>query len=175
MTDDEISKLSEKLVISFYQDWGFWIGVFLSLIGILFSVKAFIEAKKARQAALEAGRTVKIQTVTIELTEIAQRLDKLNYDLNFSDARDLLNEISRRLRRLIAPFQSSDDFLTVCCELKTALEDARVALDGVRPADNQAAGLPPNAVYFATQGHFSIISALVAEITGLFEKRNIEG
>ena len=146
----------------------------MGAISIFFSVKAFHEARGAKKAAYEAGKTVKIQTITIELTEIAQRLDKLDFDLNFSEARDLLNEVSRRLRRLIAPFQSTEDLSPPIDALKEALEKAKQALEEVRPQENDAENLPPNTIYFATQGHFSNISSLVAEIMGLFEKRTIE-
>ena len=176
LSDDEISKLAEKLLIPYYQNPEFWIGCVLSLIGIIFSMMAFYQAKKARQAAIEAGKTVKIQTVTIELTEIAQRLDKLDFNLTFIEARDLLNEISRKLMRLTAPFQSSEDLSKACEALKIAMGEARNALNGVAPKDNSPENKPPpNSVYFATQEHFSIINSLVAEIIGLFEKRNIEG
>lgn len=174
MTKEEISELVQALSIPFYLDVGFWIGIAIGLTGIYFSVKAFQEAREAKQAAFEAGKTVKIQTITIELTEIAQRLDKLDYSLKFSEARDLLNEVNRRLRRLIAPFQSTPDMQESCSALKIALENAKAALDDVRPNVESISDLPTNLVYFATQGHFATISGLVAEILGLFEKRTIE-
>lgn len=161
--------------VQFYQDPSFWISLVVGLVGILFSILAYSEARQAKQAAHEAGKTVKIQTITIELTEIAQRLDKLDQGVTFSEARDLLNEIGRRLRRLIAPFQDTDDMQESCESLKAALEDAKVALEEVRPQITEEDNIIPiNAVYYATQGHFSNVSNYVAEIMGLFEKRSIE-
>ncbi|MEJ8680040.1 hypothetical protein P0C22_15985 [Plesiomonas shigelloides] len=175
MNEQEVMQLAEAInaISPFYLQPEFWISTTIGVASIYFSVKAFIEAREAKQAAFEAGKTVKIQTITIELTEIAQRLDKLDFELSFSEARDLLNEVSRRLRRLIAPFQDTNDLTTPCVNLKTALDDAKVALEEVRPM-NSDDELPPNTIYFATQGHFSNISSLVAEIMGLFEKRTIE-
>jgi len=158
----------------FYTTPEFWIASIIGIASVYFSVKAFKEAREAKKAAFEAGKTVKIQTITIELTEIAQRLDKLDFELNFSEARDLLNEVSRRIRRLIAPFQDTDYLSQPCATLKEALEQAKAALNEVRPQDSEDQELPPNTIYFATQGHFSNISSLVAEIMGLFEKRTIE-
>lgn len=174
MTNDEIAELAKRLTEPFYSDWGYWIAIIIGLASVWFSIKAFLEARKAKQAAAEAGRTVKIQTITIELTEIAQRLDKLDFELSFSEARDLLNEVGRRLRRLIAPFQSTKDMVEACDNLKAALDEAKDALEEVRPQTEDNTELPLNTVYFATQGHFSNISSLVAEIMGLFEKRTIE-
>lgn len=173
MTEEEIENLATAISSPFYTTPEFWISVLIGVASILFSVLAFIEARKAKNAAAEAGKTVKIQTITIELTEIAQRLDKLDFELTFSEARDLLNEVGRRLRRLIAPFQTTEDMTEACENLKNALDEAKVALQEVRP-NTEDAELVENSVYFATQGHFSNISSLVAEITGLFEKRTIE-
>lgn len=175
MNEEEIAKLVEVLNSSnpFYGQFEFWIATLIGAASVFFSVKAFNEAKAAKTAAFEAGKTVKIQTITIELTEIAQRLDKLDFGLSFSEARDLLNEVSRRLRRLIAPFQDTEYLSEPCLSLKSALDEAKEALEEVRPQDPET-DLPPNTIYFATQGHFSNISSLVAEIMGLFEKRTIE-
>lgn len=174
MTEGEIVKLASQYAEPFYYSASFWIGTVIGIASIYFSAKAFAEAREAKKAAFEAGKTVKIQTITIELTEIAQRLDKLDFNLSFSEARDLLNEISRRLRRLIAPFQSTEDLVEACSNLKIALDDAKEALEDVRPQTEEGNVAPSNSVYFATQGHFSNISSLVAEIMGLFEKRTIE-
>ncbi|CAB5112151.1 hypothetical protein D3OALGA1CA_5708 [Olavius algarvensis associated proteobacterium Delta 3] len=174
METEDIAKVAESLQEPFYNDFGFWIGLVVGIASVIFSYLAFREARKAKQAASEAGRTVKIQTITIELTEIAQRLDKLDSNVSFSDVRDLLNEVSRRLMRLIAPFEHLDDLVDVCESLRTAFIEAKTALNEVRPKAEAEIDLPSNAVYFATQGHFSNISMLVAEITGLFEKRTIE-
>lgn len=157
---------------AFYLRPDFWIGALLGAASVGFSLLAFLEARRAKTAATEAGKTVKIQTITIELTEIAQRLDKLDSEITFADARDLLNEVSRRLRRLIAPFQSNPDLEAVCSQLREALDEAKSSLQGVRPLGE--ARVSRDAVYFATQGHFATVSVLVAEILGLLEKRTLE-
>lgn len=143
------------------------VGVF----GVFFSILAFIEAKAAKKAASEMAKTVKVQTITIELTEIIQGLDKLDYSLNFLTARDRLSEINRKLRRLLAPFEHSEDIKKNCIELKQALDNARSALDGLAPTDTS--NDLPNAIYFGLQSHFGNISSQVAEILGLLEKRNL--
>jgi hypothetical protein len=154
-------------------DWKFFIGTIIGLFGLHFSIKAFREAKQAKLAAKDAGRIVKIQTITIELTEIAQRLDKLDFGLEFPTARDLLNEVNRRLRRLIAPFQANEKYATSCLTLKKSLDDAKDALGEIRPSDPEGHGAP-NAIYYGMQGHFATISSGVAEILGLFEAETIE-
>ena len=173
MTPDQIRELAAQLAVPFDQDAAFWIGTLIGLAGVVFSWLAFVEARHAKLAAKDAGRTVKIQTITIELTEIAQRLDKLDFDLEFTTARDLLNEVSRRLRRLIAPFQSHQKYAESCRALKNLLDAAKVALAEVRPSGSEA-DPAPNTIYYGMQGHFATISAGVAEIMGLFEAETIE-
>lgn len=176
VTPEEIQRLSQRIAENappFYREPEFWIATLIGIGSIVFSILAFIEAKRAKVAAGKAGTTVKIQTITIELTEIAQRLDKLDYELEFTSARDLLNEVNRRLRRLVAPFQNHDQFKQPCCELKTALDAAKDALEKVRPTSDDAEATE-NMVYFGMQGHFATISAGVAEIMGLFEAETIE-
>jgi hypothetical protein len=70
-------------------DLKFWANFVATLVGVLFAWLAFGQARLAKELAAEAGKTVKIQTITIELTEIVQRLDRLEYGLSFSEARDL--------------------------------------------------------------------------------------
>lgn len=123
-----------RLSVSRSTSPDFWLNLVLGVAGVGFSILAYFEAKAAKHAASEAGKTVKIQTITIELSEIAQRLDKLDFDLSFSEARDLLNEVSRRLRRLIAPFQSNQDLAQQAASLKTVLDDAKAALEALHPA-----------------------------------------
>lgn len=140
------------------------------------AIFAFIEAKGAKRAALDAGRTVKIQTITIELSEILQRLDKLEPAISYSDARDLLNEIARRLRRLASPFKSEQDLKETITDLFTSLEHGKKALNSVKPEnlETEEQNQDTNSVYYATEAHFSSISSYVAELMGLLEKRSID-
>src|SRR4051812_42031977 len=73
------------------------IGIIVGAFGLWFAIKAFKEAREAKKAANEAGKAVKIQSVTIELTELIQRLDKINIEINYSQARDLYSEINRKV------------------------------------------------------------------------------
>lgn len=164
----EVEKLLSIVSEPFYYRGDFWIGVLVGGVGILFSLLAYIEAKKAKEAAAAAAVTIKMQSLTIELTEIAQRLDKLNYNIDFQEARDLLNETSRRLIRIIAPFQDREDLGALKAQLLSIISGAMGALESIRPEGGGE--LLPNTVYFAMQLHFSNISNLTAEITGVLRE-----
>lgn len=170
---DDLQRIAQYLAEPFYVKAEFWINFGLGIVGIVFSIFAFLEARSAKEAAGEAGRTVKMQTITIELNEIAQRLDKVDSQLTFSQARDSLNEFSRKLIRLTAPVQDVTDLRVPCQRLREALDSAKESLDRLLPQHGGSEDLPPNSVYFATQRHLADISGLVAEIMGLLEKRTI--
>jgi hypothetical protein len=173
-----LSRINE-LHPPFWSDASFWLTQIIGGAGLLFSILAFLEAKKAfyeargaKHAATAAGRTVKIQTVTIELTEIAQKLDRIQPEVMFNEARDLLTEIQRRLRRLIAPFAQDPELRQAIAAVLQALQAAQTSLKTVRPNDPKTE--TPNSVYFGTQDAFDTINNCVADLLGLFEKQTLD-
>ena len=133
---------------------------------------SFNAASKARIAAESAATIVKIQTITIELSEIIQKLDKLDPNIDFTLGRDLLNENNRRVKRLISPFRDEQDYKETINQINIALENAKKALEEVKPIDSE--NVVKSSVYHAVESHFSTIAGLLAELMGLFEKRTIK-
>lgn len=174
MDEQMLAGMIAKATVPFHKTWDFWVDTLLAVLGLIFSVMAFVEAKAARKAASEAGSIVKAQTITIELTEIAQKLDKLDSPLQFVTARDLLNEASRKLRRLIAPIQAEADLVEPCRNLRHALDSAKETLAQLSPAEDADQDPSGAVVYFKMQGQFATISGIVAEVMGLLEKRTID-
>jgi hypothetical protein len=170
--DAKISALASH-VQDFWVHPHFWIDFVLAGIGIGFSIAAFVEARRAKSAATDAGRVVKIQTVVIELTELSQRLDKLEPEIRFSDARDLVAEISRRLRRLASPFQDDKELGDTVKALRDALDATQRALNAVRPANLDAESAAPMAVYHGIESNVSAVNNLVADLLGLLERRTL--
>lgn len=172
---EEIIKLINELKIPFYKDLGFWIGVLVGLTSVIFSYIAYREAKKAKEAAKEAGKSVKIQTITIELTELIQRLDKLDVEISYQEARDLYNEINRKVRRILSPYKKEEYFETEILEIITTLNDLKKGLNGVKPFsnDNTEEQMTGSSVYFGIESEFSTLSGQLAELSGLMEQKNI--
>jgi hypothetical protein len=111
-----LQQVLQRLDIPFWKHADFWIASILGVAGVGVSFLAYRQAEaakeeaiQAKEAATEAGRTVKLQTMSIELTEIAQKLDRIQPGIKFNAAKDLFNETSRRLRRAMAPFQRVAD------------------------------------------------------------------
>lgn len=157
----------------FWRRFDFWLSFIASAGGVVFSIMAFSEARKAKRAATEAGRIVKIQTVAIELTEIAQKLGSMDTNIQFNEARDLLAELSRRLRRAISAFAKDPDLGDTIAALRDALTTAKKSLNSVRPADPSKEKDVPHAVYYAVESDFATINDLVADLLGLFERKSI--
>jgi hypothetical protein len=154
--------------VPFWDRGDFWVGVVLGVVGIsvavaglIYSFKAFEEAKRATRAAKEAGRTVKMQTTAVELSEVTHRPGKIQPEIRFNDARELINEISYRLRRSIAPFESDPALNGPISALLDLLGVAKDALGSVQPTGQ---GETPNSVYYAVQAQFGAVSDAVASL-----------
>jgi hypothetical protein len=158
----------------FWRSPAFWISTVLGAAGLIFSFLAFREAKGAKKAATAAGRTVKIQTVTIELTEVALKLERIQPEIRFNAARDLLAEISRRLRRCVSPFAKEAALSEATTALLEALHAAKQSLQSVRPTDPAKEAEAPQTVYLAIEGDFTSIGDCLADLLGLFEKETLD-
>lgn len=171
MTETELRVLLEGVAVPFWRDWAFWIGTGLGVLGVMLSGFAFVEARQAKIAARQAGRVVKLQTIVVELTEVALRLERFDDHADFRSARNLLTETTRRVRRLIAPFQDSEAYRASCDELKGTMARAKEELAKLRPGGPDEAA---NTVYFALQEIFTDLGAQIAEIIGRFESETLD-
>lgn len=179
MTDIEYQELLKQLAkienVPFYQDASFWISSVLGIVGIYYSIIAYREAKEAKKAAKAAGNFVKKQSITIDLTEIIQRLDKLSTELNYSDARDFYNELNRRVRRSIATLSTDSDYSGKTSQIVTTLDTIKTNLDGVRQSGSTDQSLLAGTnLYYAIEGEFSTLSGKLADLCGLLEQKTLE-
>lgn len=175
---EPLQRVRELLEVPFWKHPDFWITLVVGLVGVYISFLAYQqaeaakeEAERATQAATEAGRTVKLQTMSIELTEVAQKLDRVQPGIRFNSAKDLFNETSRRLRRVMAPFADNADLRGPIEAVKEALDAAQTSLKQVRPADPVKEDEAPNAVYYGVEDNFATINNCVADLLGLVEKQ----
>jgi len=182
----QLTHIVELLQEPFWRHWDFWISLVLGLAGLgvgiaalKYAIQAFEEAKlakeeagRAKEAATEAGKTVKVQTVAIELGEISQKLGRLQPETRFSEARDLLNEVSWRLRRAISPFAEDAALKSTIAAVRQALDGAQNSLKGVRPTSAESEA--PGVVYNGIESDFALIGNLVADLLGLFEKQTFD-
>jgi hypothetical protein len=152
----------------------FWIATVLTVVGVLLSAFAAYEAREAKRAANRAGRYVKLQSVTIELTEVAQKLAQIEPEALYREVRDQLQEITRKIRRVIAPYVQEANLRTAIDAVYAALDAAQEALHAVRPSPPAKEGEVPNAVYLAMEGQFASINNALADLIGLFEMKTVD-
>lgn len=159
---------------AFWQYHGdFWVGTILSVISLGLTVWAALAATGAKRAANKAARTVNLQAVAIELMDIAKVLASFDDpDITFPAARDFLQGINFKLRRLITPFREYHDLGPFVNSIRDTLDNALKALKGVRPAPG-AAPAPERTVYNAIEADVSTLNTLVAELLGLMQKRSM--
>jgi hypothetical protein len=150
----------------------YWISVGIGSLGLILSGLSFLEAKKAKEAAILAGRTVKAQSITIELAEVSQRLASIQLNIDYSGARDALTDAEMKIHRHTASLQVDQDFKNSIDTLRTSLGLANTALEQVIPVP----GAPniPGVVYNAISKHYASICGQLYGIIGLLEKRTIE-
>lgn len=172
----DISNISlqlERLSRPFWESGEFWISCLFGAAGLIFSFLAYREARRAKRAAIDAGRNVKIQSIAIELSEVSQRLDSIEPTISYTEARNLLAEISRKLRRVTSPFADDVRLSSAISLLRDALEAAQESLKSVRPAFISGEEQPPEVVYYGIENDFSSINNLIADLIGLLEKGTI--
>lgn len=169
---EQVQQIEKIIQIPFWEKGDFYIFLFFSIMSIFISWLAFREARKAKLAAVEAGTTVKIQTITLELSEISQRLDKLDTKISYSSARDLLNEISRKIRRMMSPFDHENypELKGIISALKDALDGAKTALKNVKPVGAIEDFEESDSVYYAIEDYFSSINGYTSELIGKLER-----
>jgi len=96
------------------------------LVGIGFSFLAFLEARRAKAAANAAAYNLKIQNITLELAEIVSGMDTLDSkNVTYPSARDSINELTRKLTRLLSPFQNDEAFAGPVTEVRKALSEIK--------------------------------------------------
>jgi len=151
----------------------FW-SIFLTVIGLVFSFGAYIEARGAKQEAKLAGEKassfVKVQTNIITLTQFSDQFCEVNEDINFIQARNMLSKIQSKICELKALYSSNTEVYEIIKNLDVEIKKARTALNEVKPADNKEP--LPTTVYYAIEGFFDSISSMIGQLSGQFQKMN---
>jgi hypothetical protein len=184
-----LTRVRELLETPFWKHLEFWIPTVLGAASVVLSwlawrqaedatkqaEKATQEAERAKQAAIEAGKTVKLQTVCIELSEIAEALGGVRPGIKFREAKELFNDTSGHLLRMMAPFTEQPGLREAIAAVKTAIQEGQTSLRQVVPTDPNPTkeDEAPNAVYNAVEDKFATIKFAVSELTGLMEAETI--
>ncbi len=167
-------QILQMLQTPFWKHLDFWTATLIGVAGLVFSILAFLEARKAKTAATAAGRTVKLQTVIIELMEVSQGLFEIKQDILFVEARHSLSVISSKVRRAATPFAADPKLSAAIKSTIESIDAAEQSLQAVCPSDPAKEQEAPYATYNAIQAHFFTISDNVYALIGLFEKETLD-
>jgi hypothetical protein len=165
----QLQYIRNALDAPFWQRHDFQISAAIGLLGLLFSFLAFIQAKKAKKAATFAGRTVKMSSVAGDLAEISIRLGKLDPEITFFQAHDLINEVSGKIHYVVAIFANDTDLEAPIKNVLTSLTAAYTSLNGVVTEPGAEQQLAPRAIYYAIRSDLFTLGGFVAELRGRME------
>lgn len=170
-----VTQIQQQLNENFWASPEFLISSAFGVVGLIFSFLAYIEAKKAKQAAIDAGEFFQIQSITIELSEILHSLQSISLDTQYKEARDVLTHVTNKLRRYLASYKNKEAYRDACQKILDSLQYAKKALDDVKPSGSELESSGYGVVYSGIEGSFSNVCGNVSELMGLFERRAIDG
>lgn len=158
----------------FYKLPEFYIGNLIGIIGIFFSVKSFIEARKAKIAASKAGQSVKRQSMVIEVLEIS-RICVLEPNMSYVEASNNFNQVTSRVKYVAGFYQddSSVDLKNILIDIEASLEKIRTTLNDNNPVLMPQQTNIPNQIYYSIEPLFSTVVGNLGVLKGILEKKLI--
>jgi hypothetical protein len=98
-----ITKTLNKIISTLNNFWtspSFWIGTVVGLAGVFFSILAFVEAGKAKQAAQEARASLSIKNIETELGIEVSILNGIKSEINYDEMRRIVVELTSKIARI---------------------------------------------------------------------------
>lgn len=167
----QLSAIRSSLEQPFYMNIEFIVPTILGILSVIFSLVAATQARKAKTAAIEAGTAVSKQKAVIELSEISRMLDSLDSGIQYSTARNLVSEVTRRIRRYIAPYRTSGIYSHSVSQLDSSLLNVRRSLSSVRPIKKEEEDTTLlSTVYNAIEFDISALNNCLADFIGILEQ-----
>lgn len=176
--EDIITKIYQDLAnlnLPYWKRIDFWITILLSTFSLIASIAAFLQARLAKKAAKHFGKSVKINSVISELSELNQRLDNLDEKISYALARTLITEISRKIIRHTTPFEEDPQYLESIKTIRINLNELVNQLQNVSPIGGQFNNMAiQGQIFTAIEGPLANLSNNLAVFTGLLEKEQLE-
>jgi hypothetical protein len=156
---------------SCFQKFDFYFFLFLTLIGIGFSIASFVEAKRAKIAAQEAGKIVKIQDILLEISEITN-MAFIDINDNYQRASDRIKTFSGKINYIIAILKNEVYIDTAeLSDIMETLKAIRNKLNQLNPiiaatisggAENNISGL----IYYSLESDLVNLNAQMNKLAG---------
>lgn len=175
---EAVKKIIEEALmasnIPFYKSSAFYISNFIGIVSIVFSIKSFIEAKKAKEAANKAAQSVKRQSMVIEVLEIS-RICVLEPNMNYVEASNNFNQVTSRVKYVSGFYNddSSQDLRKILTDIESSLEKIRTTLNDNNPFLMPQQTNIPNQIYYSIEPLFSTVVGNLGVLKGILEKKLI--
>lgn len=169
-----MESLIENSNIPFYKLPEFYISNLLGILGIIFSVLSFKEARKAKEAAFKAAQSVKRQSMVIEVLEIS-KICVLEPNMSYVEASNNFNQVTSRIKYVSGFYQddNSDDLKNILKDIESSLEKIRSTLNDSNPVLMPQQANIPNQIYYSIEPLFSTVVGNLGVLKGILEKKLI--
>ncbi|MBK7854860.1 MAG: hypothetical protein IPJ79_08100 [Bacteroidetes bacterium] len=156
-------------------------GIVVSAFGLNYSIKAFREAEQAKDAANQAGLTVKTQEIIMELERISNSC-QFEETINFPEANKSFNEISARVYGILGLYKTDNDIKDEIQQIQDNLANVKTSLDTANrsnpssPLNDASIGenILQNYVYNITAPHFTNLISSLNKLKGILNSRLIK-
>lgn len=164
-----------KAHVPFYLLPEFYIASLIGIMGIVFSLKSFIEARKAKLAAYKAAQSVKRQSIVIEVLEIS-KICIIEPNMSYEEASNNFNQIISRIKYISGFYNddSSEDLKQILKEIENNLEKIRTTLNDSNPFLMPQQLNIPNQIYYSIEPLFSTVLGNLGILKGILEKKLIK-
>jgi hypothetical protein len=104
--------LNDAIVDGFWKRPDFWIELGIAIIGAIIGLfayfeahKSFVEARKAKDAAIKAGKNVKKQSIMLSVSETIRLCQQIRSDINYEGSNSKLMDICGKVRNIIGLYR----------------------------------------------------------------------
>lgn len=109
--------IEDSIIDGFWKHPDFWIELAVAVIGVIIGFlayieahKSFVEASKAKEAAIKAGKNVKKQSIMLSVSETIRLCQQIRSDINYEGTNSKLMDICGKVRNIIGLYR--DDMST---------------------------------------------------------------
>lgn len=171
MEIQELTSAIDELCHPFYKDWGFWISSILAVLGMAFSIGAYVEARNAKREAGKAADAVRRQAAVLDISEIT-RMCQIDEDISYPDAAIRINEITAKVKVIIGIYKArlTISHQALLQQVEGAILNTRSALDRVNPlSEGELKSSHDNMVYYTIEPHIASMVSTLNELKGTLD------
>ena len=158
----------------FYEKLDFYIFLVLSVFGLIFSVLSWKQAQGAKRAAENAGKIVKIQDILLDIPEIVNLCQQLDYNAKYKEANPQWIIIMGKISLIIGLIKEYSDRSpyqqTLIDEIEKTLTSIRDILKSLNPYYMESSSIEikdtEGRIYNAIAPYLTILVPQLNSLTG---------